>query len=279
MIYVRDDLKPLFASERSVADFLKIDGEIFRESASRRTLKFKRGEREFFIKAHRGFGWNEILRKLVSLHVPAVSALNELCAIQALESLRIDTMKVAAYGEEGISPAAKRSFIVTEALTATESLEQWAPRFVRSKHTRENVRLKRALIDKVAQIARGLHANGLNHQDFYICHFLLDVSAGPVPLPENIKLHLIDLHRMRVRKRTPQRWVVKDIAGVFFSSMDLDLTATDMFRFMQRYTGKRLRDTLYTDRVFWRKVLARAIRVYKEQHGMEPKLPRLVVPT
>ena len=103
MIYIREDLKPLFSREQRVVDFLKIDGEVFKAFPSRRTLKFQRGGRTFFIKSHCGFGWKEILRKLLSLHVPAVSARNELRAIQALESLGIDTMKIAAYGQQGIS--------------------------------------------------------------------------------------------------------------------------------------------------------------------------------
>lgn len=273
MIYIREDLRPLFAGEHSVGDFLNIDGQVYKQFPTRRTLKFARAGREFFIKTHWGFGWGEIARKLSSLHVPAVSARAEWRAIQALEAIGVDTMKIAAYGEEGRSPATRKSFIVTEALTDTESLEKWAPKFMRTPDTATKLRLKHALIQRLAEIARRLHANGLNHQDFYLCHFLLDVSAGPTPPAQDIKLYLIDLHRMQIRKRTPKRWLVKDIAGLFFSSMDLGLNATDFFRFMCTYSGKRLRDTLRSDSAFWDKVFSRAVRVYRQQHGAEPTLP------
>lgn len=273
MIYIREDLRPLFGGEHSVGDFLKIDGQVYKQFPTRRTLKFARAGREFFIKTHWGFGWGEIARKLSSLHVPAVSARTEWRAIQALEAIGVNTMKIAAYGEEGLSPAARKSFLVTEALTDTESLEKWAPKFMRTADAAMKLRLKHALIQRLAEIARRLHTNGLNHQDFYLCHFLLDVSVGSTPRPQDIKLYLIDLHRMQIRKHTPKRWLVKDIAGLFFSSMDLGLNSTDFFRFMRTYSGKRLRDTLRSDRAFWDKVFSRAVRVYRQQHGTEPTLP------
>ncbi|MFQ5544539.1 MAG: lipopolysaccharide core heptose(I) kinase RfaP [Acidiferrobacterales bacterium] len=277
MIYIREDLKPLFCGERRVANFLKIDGQVFKQFPTRRTLKFRRGGRDFFIKSHGGVGWKLIIRKLLSLHIPVVSAKTEWHAIQALEAIGVNTMKIAAYGEEGINPATRKSFIVTEALNGTQSLEKWAPSFIEGANSAEKIRLKRALIRKIAEISRRLHSNGINHRDYYLCHFLLDVSAGRPLSTENINLYLIDLHRMQIRKRTPERWAVKDIAGVLFSSMDLGLTSADFIRFMQHYRDKSLRVILRSERAFWNKVLARAIRLYRQQHGAKPKLPPMIL--
>ncbi|MST95428.1 MAG: hypothetical protein EXS33_09225 [Pedosphaera sp.] len=33
--------------------------------------------------------------------------------------------------------------------------------------------LKRALLEKIAALARTLHEGGVNHRDFYLCHFLV----------------------------------------------------------------------------------------------------------
>lgn len=276
MIYVREDLRGLFAREGTVADFLCIEGQVYKQFPTRRTLKFQRGGRDFFIKCHWGFGWKQITRNLLSLSIPVVSAKTEWRAIRALEAIGLSTMKIAAYGEEGINPATRKSFIVTEALNSTTSLEKWAPSFMQAEDTKEKIKLKRALIRRLAQISRRLHANGINHRDFYLCHFLLDISDGQRPSPDNIVLYLIDLHRVQLRKRVPQRWVVKDVAGLFFSSMDLGLTATDMFRFMMIYSGKPLRVTLQSDRRFWTKVYYRALHLYNRQSGAQPNLPPII---
>ena len=275
MIFVRRDLQPLFAREGTVDDFLAIEGRPYREAAGRKTLRFERDGRGFFIKCHWGVGWGEILKNLVSLRLPVLGASNEWRAIWALEELGVDTMRLAAYGEQGLNPASRRSFVITDELTDIESLETWAPRFLQGPQTPARIRLKHALIRKLAQISRRLHTHGINHRDYYLCHFLLDLSGGE-PAPERLRLFLIDLHRVQIRRRTPRRWVVKDVAGLFFSAMDLGLSSRDLFRFMRIYGGGRLRHTLAADRVFWNRVLRRACKFYREFHGREPRLPRQI---
>jgi len=105
----------------------------------------------------------------------------------------------------------------------------------------------------------------VNHRDYYICHFLLDVSAS---WETGIKASLIDLHRAQLRKKTPRRWAVKDVAGLYFSAMEIGLTQRDLFRFMKVYSGKPLRETLEKDAAFWRAVDSTAERLYaKEQRN------------
>lgn len=272
MIYVREDLKLLFAAEQGISDFLDIDGEIIKHVVKhRRTAKFKRGGRSFFIKCHWGVGWKEIVRNLSSLRLPIISARNEWVAIEALQRIGVDTMNVVACGEEGINPASVRSFIITEELTGTESLEKWAPRFLNNETASGKIRLKRTIIRKVAEIGRRLHTNGINHRDFYLCHLLLDLSTATASSPEDVTLYLVDLHRAQIRKHMRQRWAVKDIGGIFFSSMDLPLTSRDRFRFMAAYSGKPFRETLSADMRFWRKVYKRAVRMYYSQFGRYPQ--------
>ena len=49
-----------------------------------------------------------------------------------------------------------------------------------------------------------MHSNGINHRDYYICHFLLDVSADVLTM-------------------------------LYFSSMRIGLTWHDIYRFMSEY--------------------------------------------
>jgi hypothetical protein len=58
-------------------------------------------------------------------------------------------------------------------------------------------------------------------------------KTGSVPIIPIIPIiPLIDLHRAQLRKKTPRRWVVKDVAGLYFSVMDIGLTQRDLFRFV-----------------------------------------------
>lgn len=274
-ITVRDDLVNVFSDCHTVDDFLSIEGEVYREvKGQRRTSRFEREGRTFFIKAHYGVGWREILKNLVSLRLPVLGADNEWRAIKHLHELTVPTMTLAAWGRTGWNPARIKSFVITDALQDVAQLDHWWPEARTSLSSREAVRLKRALIEQVAWIARTLHHNGLNHRDMYLCHFLVQLKDGGIPKPEDIRLYLIDLHRVQQRGSTPERWVIKDVAGLFFSSMDMGLTARDYLRFVHSYSGESLRSALSTG--FWTRVFHRAVRLYRRDHHRQPVLPSLI---
>ena len=132
-------------------------------------------------------------------------------------------------------------------------------------------KLKRALIEQVAEIARALHANGMVHRDLYLCHFLLDTSgdidAHPSTPP---RLYLIDLHRVEQHRRMKQRWRIKDVAGLYFSSMDIGLTQRDLLRFIQAYHHRPWRIVLHEEGRFWKKVARRAQVGYREYQRKAP---------
>ncbi len=233
----------------------QLQGEVFRELEARRTLRFYLNSDSFFVKIHRGIGWFEIIENLLRFRLPVLGARNEYDAIKRLEKLHIDTMKVVSFGEKGLNPAQKKSFIITEDLIQTISLEDFCLPW---KNQAPNFDLKTHLISKVAYISRTLHQNGINHRDYYICHFLMHVAGSNIdthkPDPENLKLSLIDLHRAQLRRQTPQRWLVKDIASLYFSAMDIGLTRRDFYRFMKLYNNCCLRDCLSKHLNFWQRV-------------------------
>jgi hypothetical protein len=276
---VKLDLTPEFAAQLPTGidtfDYLmQLDGEMFRDIDNRRTLRFTLNDKRYFLKAHNGVGWKEIFKNLLTLRLPVLGARNEWRAIQTLTQLGVDTMTLVAWGERGLNPANRQSFVVTGALEHTESLEDFCADWERKPPvTKTQLRLKRALIVRVATIARRMHASGINHRDFYLCHFLLDVSADLLTcLPEALRLSLIDLHRVQIRKRTPLRWVVKDIGGLYFSSMRIGLTRRDLYRFMKVYRDATLRGTLREDGKFWSRCHLRACSLY---HSFYHELPAI----
>jgi heptose I phosphotransferase len=264
------DLQNAFQGRNVFEEILNLQGEVFRKHKNRETVRIIINGKKYFIKTHRKIGWREIIKNLFDLRLPVLGAENELKAIRMLEALGIETMKVAGFGVRGLPPAWLDSFLITEELTHTVSLEN----FSRGWTTHPpDVYLKWALIRNIASIAHRLHTHGINHRDFYICHFLLDIRTSDAKKDyEGMHLYLIDLHRVQMRKHTPKRWVIKDIAGLFFSSMDIGLTRRDLFRFMKAYTGKPLREALRDDQKFWELVSRRAITLYKRHFNRLPAM-------
>ena len=83
-------------------------------------------------------------------------------------------------------------------------------------------------------------------------------------------MYVIDLHRMQCRQRTPRRWIVKDLAAIYFSSMDLPPSKRDILRFVKHYSGRPLRRALAEHSAFWRKVVSRAEASYRKEWKREP---------
>lgn len=235
---------------------MALDGEVFRCLAGRKTLRFVLDGKGYFAKLHFGVGWREIVKNLLMMRRPVLGARDEWLAIHRLGELRIATMAIAGFGERGWLPSHQQSFLITDELRNTTSLEDYCRDW---PTVPPPVALKRALIEKVAKIAGALHNHGVNHRDFYICHFLLDTSSVRAPYEAaGINLYLIDLHRVQRRAVTPQRWIEKDVAALHFSSMKIGLTTRDRLRFMKTYRDRALRNILTDERSFWEKVERKA---------------------
>lgn len=267
MIQLNPDFAAQLPAGVDAFDYImQLDGELFRDLDNRRTLRFSLGGKRYFLKAHYGVGWREIFKNLLQLKLPVLGARNEWLAIQRLQTLDIDTMTLIGYGERGWNPARRQSFVLTGALEDTESLEDFCAAWeAQPPAGRTGLRLKRALIRKVAEVARRMHGNGINHRDFYLCHFLLERAAIGREIPAGgPRLFLIDLHRVQLRRRTPSRWIVKDIGGLYFSGMRIGLTRRDLYRFMVVYRDRPLRTTLREDAAFWQRCRLRAQRLYHD---------------
>ena len=247
-----------------------LQGKVFRQKEGRKTLRFTLDGRYYFAKIHSGVGWMEIIKNLFQLRLPVITARNEWRAIQKLELLGIGTTPLVGYGKRGWNPAHLQSFVITEELENTVTLEDFCLKW---KESPPDCKIKYALIREVAKVARTFHQNGMNHRDFYICHFLLDVSKGSMHIdPLDLKIYLTDLHRVSIRKRTPLYWRVKDIGALYFSSMDLGLTKRDLFRFMKTYRNRPLKETLEENGRFWKRVRNRSEQVYHKFHKKNPRM-------
>lgn len=252
-LILAEPFKTLWAGCDAFAEVEALQGQVYRELEARRTLRTEIAGRGYFVKIHRGIGWAEIVKNLLSARAPVLGAGQEWRALQRLQAAGVPTMTAVAYGERGSNPAAQHSFIVTEELAPTVSLEDFT---ITWRDTPPAPRLKRALIDEVARMTGAMHRAGVNHRDCYICHFLLHTDV-PVT-PERLKLSLIDLHRAQTRAATPRRWRDKDLAGLLFSSLDIGLTERDRLRFLKAYFRKPLRQILRDEAPLLRRLQRKA---------------------
>lgn len=247
-----------------------MEGEIYREKEGRRTFRFELNGESYFAKIFMGTGWKALLKALCKFRKPVFSAENEWKAIAMLEQLGIATLQVAGYGKRGRNPARKQSFIITKELKPTISLEDLCRDWGQQTPP---LHLKRALITRVAQIARKLHDNGMVHRDLYLCHFLMNTEEDVVHRPNaSPQLHLIDLHRTERRRRMGERWRVKDVAGLYFSSMDIGLTQRDRLRFIDAYSKRPWREAIVAENRFWKRVVRRGRAGYSEFRRKNPHL-------
>ena len=267
-VYLRPDLAKL----GDFPEIMQLEGEGFREAPGRKTVRFSSHNQRYFLKTHTGVGWQEIIKNLVYFRLPVLGAMNEWHGAHHLQRLGIDTLSIAGYGSASGNPAKRQSFIITDEITHAQSLEEFCgPWQQHPPYRAGDVRFKRWLIRRLAETARRLHKSGANHRDFYLCHFLLQPGYENGQLTGSAsQLFVIDLHRMQLRRQTPKRWKIKDVAGLHYSSMDLGLTQRDRLRFMKIYTQADLRHTLAQDAQFWRRVDRRAQRLYRAEHLRQP---------
>ena len=261
-LFLGDVLSRLWADRDPFAEVEGLQGQVYRELDGRTTMRFELEGKGYFVKIHRGIGVAEILKNLIRLRVPVLGADNEWLAINCLQGLGIDTMTAAGFGRRGWNPARRLSFIVTEALEPTRSLEDYC---AEGQLATLGVSERRRLVRKLATITRTLHANGINHRDYYLCHFLLDESERYANMPPSqCPIYLIDLHRMQLRKRLPMRWRIKDLSSLIYSMRQAGFTRRDELCFIKTYQGEGLKKVAEKNIKQWLRVDTKAKALHQK---------------
>ena len=263
-LILAEPFKTLWAGRDAFAEVEQLQGQVFRELAARRTLRTEVDGRPYFVKIHRGIGWAEIFKNLITAKLPVLGAGLEWDAIHRLQEIGVPTMTGVAFGEKGSNPADQHSFIVTEELAPTVSLEDFSIDWVKQPPAPA---LKRALIAEVARMTGTMHRAGVNHRDCYICHFLLHTDR-PIT-PAELKLSVIDLHRAQTRAKITLRWRNKDLAALYFSALDIGLTRRDKLRFLKGYFQQPLRQILAEEAALlsWLEGKAEKLYARKQRYG------------
>ncbi len=239
MVELKAPFDTLWQGKDAFVEASRLQGDVFRELESRRTIRFEVNNASYFLKWHQGTTLREVVKNLISLRLPVLGADREWNAIHRLKTLGVDTMEGAAFGQKGSNPLRRTSFIITEDLSPAVSLEDYCADWAVNPPA---LAIKRILIHRLATMVRRMHQGGVNHRDCYLCHFLLRQPFNGTE--EDMKLSVIDLHRAQIRRQVPQRWRDKDLIGLYFSSLGIGLTSRDVYRFLQIYFKQPLRNIL-----------------------------------
>jgi heptose I phosphotransferase len=254
-LYFTEEGRAAFAG-LTFNDLMSLQGKAFRDVKGRKTIQINREGQSFFVKQHFGVGWLEIFKNWLTFRKPVIGAITEKVAIEKLDEIGISTTPLVAFGECGINPARKQSFLITRDLGNIVSLEDLCQGWIKNP---PDDGLKKQLIVAVATLAKKLHENGMAHRDFYICHFCLDAD---LLVSGQIEIYLIDLHRMLTKQKLGGKSVMKDIAALYFSALDIGLQQEDLDLFKHYYCQNLPIN-------FWKKVQQRANKLYAKFNSVK----------
>ncbi len=146
---------------------------------------------------------------------------DEVRGLRLLEAAGIPTMTLVAWG--GLSDG--RSFVITEDLAGYQP----ADKLLENGFAFDRIR------EPLADLAARLHNAGLHHRDLYLCHFFVKAEDA------TIDVRLIDIARVKKLPvlLTRQRWIVKDLAQFWYSTMSVPIPEPQRQAWLVRYAQER----------------------------------------
>jgi tRNA A-37 threonylcarbamoyl transferase component Bud32 len=228
-LFVNKDFSELLHASGldSFDDFMGLEGMVVKSAVRERlTQRLNLEGARVYIKKHFFPGIREILRNLIRLRFP-VGALNEWHALLTFHAYNIPTMTPICAGRRPLFwKIEKESFLLTDDLGEASRLDDFLKANCTVPCRGQELEAKKRILENLADITRKMHSAGINHRDYYLCHILVDNCE---------KLHVIDLHRVNVRDKVSKRWMVKDLAALLFSSLEVSVTQGQRLAFYKRY--------------------------------------------
>jgi hypothetical protein len=150
-----------------------------------------------------------------------------------LDRLGVPGPVPVCYGARRKGALEDASVLVTAAVPG-ESLERWVPAQGAPGGALTDRVIRRRLLRAVASLVADLHRHRLIHRDLYLAHLFLDPETIDRDPPT---LTLIDLQRMIRPAVRWQRWVVKDLSALNYSTPADAASTADRVRWLRQYRG------------------------------------------
>ncbi|MEN6335938.1 MAG: lipopolysaccharide kinase InaA family protein [Phycisphaerales bacterium] len=181
-------------------------------------------------------------------------------AIDDLVAAGVGVPRVVACGEEWGLLFERRSFLMTEEIRDSQSLERRLPPCFADPATPRVLQARRDYIHRLAGFIQRFHATGRRHRDLYLSHIFCS-DAG--------EFCLIDLARAS-RPFLQRRFQVKDLAQLHYSSPARHFSRTDRMRFYLAYADHP--ELLPDDKTLIRAILRKTASMMRHniKHGAVP---------
>jgi len=145
---------------------------------------------------------------------------DEVKGLQLLQDAAIPTVSLIGHGTR----ADRGSFVILQDLVGYSAADKLIERSTPFE----------LLLNPTADLAAKLHSAGLHHRDLYLCHFFAKVVGDAVDLK------LIDTARVaRIGIFMKRRWIVKDLAQFWYSTLGLPISNEQRERWLNRYASLR----------------------------------------
>ena len=203
------------------------------------------------------------IRNWLSHHCRGSFAQLERQTADRLAAAGIGTPHVIACGERWGAVFEQRSFLMTEQVKDSQSLESRPPSCFDGPPAS---RKRRDFIGRLALFIKRFHETGYRHRDLYLSHIFCSDRG---------EFCLIDLARAS-RPIRQRRFQVKDIAQLHYSAHAGSVTQADRLRFYLAYAGRHR--LLSQDKAFIRRVTRKALRMARHNRRRGNRIPFLEQP-
>jgi heptose I phosphotransferase len=192
----------------SFDDFMRLEGMVVKSAVRERlTQRLDLEGVTVYVKKHFFPGISGILKSFLRFKFP-LGALNEWRALLAFHAHNIPTMTPICAGRKPLLwKIEKESFLLTDDLGDTIRLNDFLKENSAIPCRGKVLETKKRILENLADITRRMHGVGINHRDYYLYH--------------------ID--------KVGKRWMVKDLAALLFSSLEVPVTHGQRLAFYKRY--------------------------------------------
>ncbi len=190
-------------------------------NAKERVLYLKRN-----LKPYRKDGWTSLFRRGRVWSLSRQEWENS----RRLEAAGLRVAGLVAYGEDCGWFREKFSYLITEAASGSQTVEE----FLGKCHDRA---LRRRVLEALAREVQKLHAAGLASPDLFTRHWFVDAPSSPESGPT---FCLIDMCRLDHGRSLTAGRRARDLAALNITAPLRDVSGRERLRFLRIYGGGRI---------------------------------------